>query len=139
MRAKINTQYTKRSLSQIGITINMISTDVDDTCIVMGSPNLFPILLCKYRILPCLAVYNTCKKSGRGRSLRPLFSRALYIHNTRQTGQYLIYTMVTMYKASTVQFCARLCQNCETTEDLLYQNCLVGVMGIPYSQKLLRE
>ena len=103
MRAKINTQYTKRSLSQIGITINMISTDVDDTCIVMGSPNLFPILLCKYRILPCLAVYNTCKKSGRGRSLRPLFSRALYIHNTRQTGQYLIYTMVTMYKASTVQ------------------------------------
>ena len=33
-----------------------------------------------------LWVYNTREKSGRGRSPRPLFSRVLYTHNTRQTG-----------------------------------------------------
>ena len=97
-----------------------------------------------------LWVYNTREKSGRGRSPRPLFSRVLYTHNTRQTGQYLIYTMVTMhspallyqnsnftmvtmyrYKANTVQFCARLYQNCETTEALLYQNSTVWRVLLP--------
>ena len=85
------------------------------TCICIGYCPVWRVLW----------VYDTHDESGQGRSPRPLFSRVLYTHNTRQTGQYLIYTIVTMYKANTVQFCACLCQNCVNTEALLYQNSTV--------------
>ena len=65
------------------------------TCICIGYCPVWRVLW----------VYNTHDKSCQGRSPRPLFSRVLYTHNTHQTGQYLIYTIVTMYKANSPILC----------------------------------